>query len=492
MPKTLDVPFAPPDWPASRPELWKLERIQPYPNNPRTHPPEQIEQLARDMKEDGVTMPILVDEAGVIIAGHGRLLAAEHNHFEEYPVVIARGWTETQKKAARIKDNQIGLMSGWDRELIKTNLAELKLEGYDLPLLGFPDSELRAWGIALGIEGATDPDAVPEPPKNPVVRLGDFWKLGNHLLLCGDSTNREHVQMVAGGHKAAMVFTDPPYGVAYRDTGTGAWDEEKKARKRAGLLKPRFEAIANDELTEEELYRFLVAYMTIQPLRKDAAQYVCHASLRAHVFREALLETGMTLRSQIIWAKSRPGFNFAQYKWKHEPIYYAVPESGTVAWYGDNTQTTLWEIASESGAVYEHPTQKPVGLAGKAISNSLRSGESIYEPFSGSGSTLIACEMTGRKAWAIEIDPAYVEVAIKRWQDFTGERATLEGKPFDQVAKARRKEANNEAGDSGEPISGQDAEGDAGERRVRKTLHARRAPEGRKPAGEPPAVAGDS
>ncbi len=276
-----------------------------------------------------------------------------------------------------------------------------------------------------GLDAAdVDEDEVPEPPKNPVTKLGDIWTLGDHRLICGDSTSAEVVGSLMNGREAAMVFTDPPYGVAYRDTGSGAWDAKKLAKKKAGTLKPRFDAIANDDLNETELFEFLRGYMSVQILAKKSAQYVCHASLRSHVFREALIETGYIIRAHIIWAKSRPGFNFANYKWKHEPIFYAAPANGSCNWYGDNTQNTLWEVASDSGATYQHPTQKPVGLPAIAIRNSSRSGEIVYDPFLGSGTTLMAAAQMDRAGYGIELAPGYCDVIVERWEQLTGGKAT--------------------------------------------------------------------
>lgn len=435
LPKPKDRPsFEAPEWPEH--SLWPLARILPYPNNARTHPAEQIALLAEHLKRWGPDQPIVVDEDGVILKGHGRLAAAEEAGLAGFPVVVRTGLPETEKKAIRLADNQIALLSGYDRELLSVELSELKLLDFEMPLLAFTESQLVGYGAGPGMTGQSNPDAAPDLPNVPVSRLGDVWHLGDHRLVCGDSTDAAVARSF--GQDAAMAFTDPPYGVAYRDTGAGAWDEKKLAKKVAGTLKPRFDAIKNDELNEEELFNFLAAYMKVQPLKKTAAQYVCHASLRSHVFREALLEVGYLIRAEIIWAKSRPGFNFAHYKHKHEPIYYAVPSKGKVAWWGDNTQTTLWEVASESGAVYKHPTQKPVELAIKAIRNSSQEGEAVYEPFAGSGSTIIACEMAARRCLAIEIEPTYVDVCVLRWQEFSGKVARLaSGETFGEMRDKR-------------------------------------------------------
>lgn len=438
------APLPPRLAPVDRIERRRVDSLVRYAKNPRLHSDEQVAQIAASMREFGQTQIVVIDGAtNEIIAGHGRVLAAELNGWERVTVGIALGWTEAQKRAYRILDNQLALTSTWQPELLHGEVIDLQALGFNLELLGFEAAELEA--IVGANPGQTDPDAVPAPSPRPIVRRGEVWVLGRHRLMCGDATSRDDVDAARAGALARMVFTDPPYGVKYRDTGPGAWNAKKLAKKRAGTLKPRFEAIANDELSEEQLLEFLARYMLVQPLAPKAAQYVCHGSLRAHVFRDALLRSGYAVRAEIIWAKSRPGFNFAHYKHQHEPIYYAAPVKGTVNWFGDRKQTTLWAVASESGADYDHPTQKPVGLAVKAIENSSRAGDVIYEPFSGSGSTIIAAEMTARRCVALELDPSYVQVAIERWQNFTGQAATLDGRAFAEVEAERKRKRRAEA-----------------------------------------------
>lgn len=414
-------------------EIWKVSRLKPYDKNTRTHPPDQVKLLARLLQKHGPDQPIVVDEDGVILKGHGRRLAAMEAQIAEFPVFIRRGLSENEKRELRIADNQVALLSGWDEALMREEIGLLKVADVDLSILGFNDSQLAKFLDST--PGRTEPDAAPDLPKTPLIKAGDVWTLGRHRLMCGDATKPADVARLAGNDTAAMVFTDPPYGVAYRDTGNGS------ARKvgRWGN-KPRFEAIENDDLDEKQLLEFLIAYMRLQPLKKDAAQYICHANLRQHVFREAILANQKAIRSVCIWNKSRPGFNFANYKWKHEPIFYAVPEKGKVAWYGDKSQTTVWDVPSESGSSYKHPTQKPVGLAAIAIKNSTKAGDFVYEPFCGSGSTLIACEMNARSCIAMELSPAYCQVIIERWQTFTGLVARLGDRDYPAVIAERQRE----------------------------------------------------
>jgi DNA modification methylase len=274
-----------------------------------------------------------------------------------------------------------------------------------------------------GVSGRTDPDAVPPVPKEPISRPGDLWGLGAHRLLCGDATEASSYERL--GAPAHLIFTDPPYGISYRDTGAGTWDEHKLALRRAGLLKPRFEPMAGDDLRGEELFAFLVAAFTGMAAASapTAAWYVWHAVQTQSIYEQALGEAGYLVRNQVVWAKSRPAFNFAQYKYQHEPCFYAFRSGQAPAWYGDKAQTTLWEVPSEAGAVYRHPTQKPVGLADRAIANSSLPGDVVLDPFLGSGSTLIAAEMAGRRCFGLELEPRYVDVAVRRWEQFTGQSA---------------------------------------------------------------------
>lgn len=436
---------AEPDWPATRPELWHLDRITPYEANPRVHSNEQIAALAADMLADGVTMPILVDEAGVIIAGHGRLLAARANAFASYPVVVARGWTDEQKRSARIRDNQRTLMSSWDAELLKSEIGELKLAGYDIPLLGFPEAQLRAFGVAIGTEGQSDPDAAPEPPKNPVSRRGDLWLLGDHRILCGDATSESDVAVCRGAARPNLMVTDPPYGVNYnpkwRDDLGLDWTGQAQRRSTHPDAKPlksrSLGKVSNDHEAD---------WTPAWKLFAGDIAYVWHGGLHAGTVQVNLADSGFAVRAQIIWVKQHFVFSRGDYHWQHEPCWYAVRKKGN--WQGDRKQTTIWSIANASAfrgekddMVTGHGTQKPVECMKRPIENNSKAGDAVYEPFSGSGTTIIAAEMTKRRCLAIEIDPAYVDVAVLRWQQFTGRKATLEssGKTFDDVKAERGK-----------------------------------------------------
>lgn len=427
--KPLDLEYVP------------LERLEEWPRNPKSH---ALDELRRSMERFGYTAPILVDdETGRIVAGHGRVDALRQLQEEgEGPPDRVRsedgGWlvpvvrgvrfdSEAEAEAYLLADNRLTEVGGWDDSELAATLADLsESENGALEGLGWEDDEVdslvAAWeDDQLGeVEEDEGPTAVPDDPES---ERGEVYELGRHRLLCGDSTSEDDVRRALDGEEAALVFTDPPYGVSYEDTGPGAWDDEKLAKKEAGELEPRFDPIEGDELRGEDLYEFLTdAFAAWRPnVREDAAWYVWHASRTQILFERALEEAGYTVRAQVMWAKTRPAFNFGQYKYQHEPCFYAHREDTPPAWYGDRTQTTLWEIGSESGADYLHPTQKPVGLAEIAIRNSSRVDEVVIDPFAGSGSTLIAAEQLDRRCVLLEIDPGYCDVVRQRYADFTGQ-----------------------------------------------------------------------
>ena len=416
-------------WPASKVALWPIEKIRPYEKNPRQHSQAQIDLIASSMKDDGVTAPILVDEAGVIIYGHGRRLAALQNGYTRYPVAVAIGWSEEKKRAVRIKDNSYAELSTWGVELITAELKDLKLAGYDVPLLGFPESQLRGWGVQMGTEGQADPEATPEPPKKPVVRRGDRWVLGDHILVCGDATSESDVAMcMGGGAQADLVFTDPPYNLAY-----------------SGLGQNRLGTIKNDDMSEKDFAAFLRSSFEViaANMKNLASIYVCHpdaASGPKLAFERAFAEF-FTKSATIIWVKQAAGMGWQDYRSQHEPMLYGwKPGKGKYRFYGDRTKTTVWTLNRDAQkSDYEHPTQKPVALAAEAIANSSKVSQIVFDPFVGAGGSIIACEMNSRKAAAMDVDPRFVEVSIVRWQRFTNRLATLDGKTLDQVAAARRK-----------------------------------------------------
>lgn len=399
------------NWPADKVDRRKVADLVPYARNSRTHSPEQVAQIAASIREWGWTVPVLIDEAGGIIAGHGRVLAAQKLGIAEVPCMVAAGWTEAQKRAYVIADNKLALNAGWDNDMLKVELGELRGLEFDLSLVGFDDSEL---GVILAdkTEGLTDPDDVPAVPADPVTMEGDVWLLGRHRIICGDSTSADVVGKLLGDVRPHLMVTDPPYGVNYdpdwRNRADRANGKPYGARA-VGLVQ-------NDDKAD---------WREAWALFPGDVAYVWHAGVYSPTVAESLAVCDFEMRALICWAKGRLVIGRGHYHHMHEPCWYAVKKGGNGHWSGDRKQTTLWQIEhrkSETG----HGTQKPIECMKRPIENNSSPGQAVYEPFSGSGTTIIAGEMTGRHIYAIELNPAYVDVAIQRWQDFTGQQATLE------------------------------------------------------------------
>lgn len=391
-----------------------MARLVPYAKNARTHSAAQVDQIAASIREWGWTVPILVDEQGTIIAGHGRVLAAQKLGIAEVPVMVADGWTDAQKRAYIIADNKLALNAGWDDALLGLELKDLGVLGFDLELTGFSLDEIAGLTVDK-TEGLTDPDEVPEVPAEPVTRLGDVWVLGKHRIICGDSTDALVVDAVLAGVKPHLMVTDPPYGVEYDPTRTS--NNKAKAGK-----------VLNDDRAD---------WREAWALFPGEVAYVWHAGLRAREVVESLEASEFTMRAQIIWSKDRMTLGRGHYHFQHEPCWYAVRKAGTGHWEGGRDKTTIWNIKAREDGGHGHGTQKPVECMKRPIENNSSPGQAVYEPFSGSGTTIIAGEMTGRCIYAIELNPAYVDVAVKRWQDFTGQQAVLEGdgRPFDEIGQ---------------------------------------------------------
>ncbi len=387
--------------------------LTPYAGNARMHSDAQIAQIAASIEEFGFTNPILANGEGVIIAGHGRLLAAQRLGLDKVPVITLDHLSEAQRRALVIADNKIAENAGWDEELLRVELAALQEMEFDIDLVGFSDEELNDLlgdleAKALGeVEGE---DEVPETPEDPVSRPGNLWILGNHRLLCGDSTVVTDVERVLGTVKPLLMVTDPPYGVEY-DPG---W------RNQAGAAKTRRTGkVLNDDRAD---------WRDAWALFPGDVAYVWHGALHAATVAESLEAAGFAIRSQIIWAKDRLVLSRGDYHWQHEPCWYAVKKTGKGHWAGDRKQSTLWQIANkDQDAETVHGTQKPVECMRRPILNNSSPGQAVYEPFMGSGTTLIAAETTGRVCLGIELNPAYVDVAVERWQQFTGQQAVLDG-----------------------------------------------------------------
>lgn len=418
--------------PAMGVKMWPLDKIKPYPGNPRTHPPAQVTLLANLMKRHGIDQSIVVDDDGVILKGHGRRLAAIEAGLTEYPVVQRGGLDDAEKRAMRIADNQVALLSGWDHGLISAEISGLKLEGFNIPLLGFPEKQLKAFGIALGTDGAADPEKAIEPPKDPVSRPGDIWILGNHRLICGDSTDRATVAKVLDGRKPMLMVTDPPYGVDYDPN----WRNER-ARTSSGMGSRAIGAGAVGRVLNDDKADWRKAW----ELFPGDVAYVWHADLRASSVWTSLEASGFQIRAQIIWNKNTHVIGRGHYHFKHEPCFYTVRAGKNARWNGSRAEMTVWDIAKPQASESGHSTQKPVECMRRPMENNSVPGEAIYEPFCGSGTTIIAAEMTNRHCLAVELNPAYVDVAVRRWEAFAGQKAVLEatGALFSEVALDRAK-----------------------------------------------------
>jgi DNA modification methylase len=395
--------------------MWPVADLAPYVKNARTHPPEQVDQIAASMERFGFTMPMLVAENGTIIAGHGRLMAALHLGMDEVPVMIARGWSDEDRRLYTLADNRLAETSEWDPEMLQVEWDELRELGLgaDLDMFGFTDDELQGLlpdALLEATGGLTDPDDVPEVPEVPVTRPGDVWVLGKHRLLCGDSTVATDVEKVLNGVVPLLMCTDPPYGVEYDPS----WRNQVGAAKTKRTGK-----VLNDDRAD---------WREAWALFPGDVAYVWHGALHAREVIESLEACGFAMRSQIIWAKERLVLSRGDYHWQHEPCAYFVKKSRKGHWAGDRKQTTLWHISGKDQDVATvHGTQKPVECMRRPIENNSSPGQAVYEPFMGSGTTLIAAEMSGRACLGIELNPAYIDVAVQRWQDFSGETAVLEG-----------------------------------------------------------------
>ncbi len=406
-------------------ETWPLAKLQPYAKNAKMHGADQVAKIAASMAEFGWTVPCLVADDGELIAGHGRVLAATQLGLLEAPVIVLGHLTEAQRRAYRIADNKLTELGTWDEALLSAELNDLLAEDYDLSLIGFDDAELEAL-----LTGDVDPETasregendVPEAPETPISRPGDLWVLGKHRLLCGDATVATDVELLLGDVKPQLMVTDPPYGVEY-DPG---W------RNKAGAATTkRTGKVLNDDRAD---------WREAWALFPGDVAYVWHGALHATTVADSLEASGFNIRSQIIWAKDRLVLSRGDYHWQHEPCLYAVKKTGKGHWAGDRKQTTLWQIANkDQDAETVHGTQKPVECMRRPILNNSSPGQAVYEPFMGSGTTLIAADTTGRVCYGIELNPAYVDVAVQRWQQFTGKHAVLEGAgtSFDDLRSER-------------------------------------------------------
>ena len=425
-------------WPADRLERWPIERLIPYANNARLHSEADLDKLAAAIRKWGWTTPVLVDEEGNLLAGHGRIAAAPRAGVTSIPVIVARGWSEEEKRAYRLADNQLAARASWDFEQLRNELQGLGFAGFDLGLIGFEPDQLETVLAGLGSSGLTDPDSVPEVPDQPVTRPGDIWVLDDHRVGRGDSTSTADVAPVLAGSQPHLMIADPPYGVGYEPS----W----RARRNLSRGKLARGKVLNDDRADwREAYGLFPG---------DVA-YVWHGALHGDVVAAGLAACGLQLRAQIVWAKQHFTLSRGDYHWKHETCWYAVRAGKASHWQSDRTQTTVWEIcnnnpfgAQQREQSWGHGTQKPVECMRRPIANNSRPGQAIYDPFLGSGTSLIAAGMTGRICYGLEISPAYVDVVVQRWQLFTGRAARHQasGQSFDERAARQDHDPSGAAG----------------------------------------------
>jgi DNA modification methylase len=405
--------------------IWPIDRLVLYARNPRKNDA-VVDRMCSSIREFGFKIPVLARSDGEVVDGHLRIKAARKLRITEIPVLLCDEWSDSQVRAFRLLVNRSATWADFDDELLTLEFQQLNETDFDLSLTGFDDAELVRLMAAEGAgEGLTDEDAIPESPEVPTSLPADLWNLGDHKLLVGDATDRAAINRLMAGDAADLVFTDPPYNVAYE-----GYTEEKLT-------------IQGDRMTPEQFRSFLETTFGNyrQIVKAGASLYVCHPSSSQREFQNALENAGFEIRCQVIWAKNTFAWGFGRYKFRHEPIFYAHVVGQSDAWYGDKSQSTLWD-ENKPAANRLHPTMKPVELVDRALVNSSKPGDVVADLFGGSGSTLIACERRGRKARLVELDLRYSDVIVQRWQNYTGKKATLDGdgRTFEQIALERRAE----------------------------------------------------
>ncbi len=417
-------------------ELWPLDRLRPYAANAKTHGEEQVAKIAASMAEFGWTVPVLVSGDGEVIAGHGRIMAATQLGLTEVPVIILDHLSEAQRRAYRIADNKLTELGAWDEGLLSEELQDLLGEDYDLSLIGFEDGELdRLLNLSPAGEGGGDdgaaPVVIPEPPRNPASRAGDLWILGDHRLLCGDSTKHADVCRLMNGDRATLFATDPPYLVDY--DGSNHPTRNKDWSQSYGVT-------WDDSSQGAELYDGFIAAAVAEAIAEDAAWYCWHASRRQAMLEACWERAGAFVHQQIIWVKDRGVLTRSHYLWKHEPCFMGWIKGKRPPKVADETLPSTWELPSfTKDERPDHPTPKPLEAFGIPMRQHVARGGLCYEPFSGSGSQIMAGEANGRRVCAMEISPAYVDVGVERWQAETGREAILDGdgRTFAQVKDER-------------------------------------------------------
>ena len=399
----------------------KVSDLIPYANNSRTHSDEQVLQIASSIKEFGFLNPIIIDGDNGIIAGHGRVMAAKKLGIDELPCIDASHLTEAQKKAYIIADNKLALNAGWDDEILRIEFDALKELDFDLELTGFSLDEIDGLEIEeIAPEYEEDADGeITEPPAEPVTKEGDVWILGKHRLMCGDSTSIDAVEKLCNNQLVDMWLTDPPYNVAV--VGGNRADSPEERMRKGGKV------IENDSMSDEDFRQFLKdCYIAADSVMKQGAVfYIWHADAEGYNFRGAAIDMGWKVRQCLIWNKSSLVMSRQDYHWKHEPCLYGWKEGAGHLWASDRKQTTILNF-DRPGRNGEHPTMKPIELFEYCLMNNTKGGDIVLDSFGGSGTTMIACEKSGRTGYLMELDPKYCDVIINRWQTLTGKDAVLE------------------------------------------------------------------
>ena len=379
-----------------------IDEINPYENNPRDND-DAVDAVANSIKEFGWQQPIVVDNGGVIIAGHTRYKAAKKLGLKHVPVVVADNLTPDQVKAYRLADNKTAELADWDMDLLNDELDQIR--DIDMSDFGFDDLDSLELEDADTAKDDNFDEATPTEPKS---KSGQIYQLGRHRLMCGDSTNKSDVKELMGGYQADLLLTDPPYNVDY----TGKQKSKMK--------------IDNDHLENDEFYKFLSSAFSNakQVMKAGAAYYVWYASSQAINFNKALNDNGLKVREELIWKKNQIVMGRQDYQWQHEPCLYGWNEDGSHAWYSDRKQSTILSFDKPQRSDL-HPTMKPIPLFDYQIKNSSKAGDIVLDLFGGSGTSIMACEQDGRTCYTMEFDPKYVDVIIKRWEEFTGKKAKL-------------------------------------------------------------------
>ena len=431
-------------------EMRPIGSIRPYENNPRINDA-AVDAVAASIREFGFRQPIVVDEAGVIIVGHSRYKAALKLGLTEVPVHVAVGLTPAQAKAYRLADNQTAQLSGWDDEKLPLELAGLQEMGFDLNLTGFGADELLRLLGSESTEGLTDPDAVPEPPDEAITQPGDLWILGNHHLLCADSSKPEDVDRLLDGAPIHLANTDPPYNVRVEPRSNNAiaaglssfpadahphyhgFDLARDAQKGTPThkkLRAKDRPLANDFLPEADFERLLHAWFgnLARVLQPGRAFYIWGGYANCGNYPPVLKAAGLYFSQAIIWVKEHPVLTRKDFMGNHEWCFYGWREGKAHQFFGPANASDVWSVKKVNPQQMVHLTEKPVELAARALEYSSRAGENVLDLFGGSGSTLMAAELAGRRAFLLELEPLYCDVIVTRWEQFTGQKATREAK----------------------------------------------------------------